>query len=258
MSLVSRTLFLAGWLLSAGGAHSLVSPQRTVQHYGGVRRKPTNSDHRPTPLRSRGASSSSSSSLERVTTALRGGALLEAVLDVGRENLKLQAMTTYPTITALVMNASLRLYTSQKFEMGMDENGNRPDEIKRLESVFKASTILCIVSGMFTAVLFSILGIYSREALGMGNNSGYVAFTAATAIYRKWGFRAFLTTCLSFVASFVISIVEKTSDEDRIGQYILAASIVLLAFGVVHLQTVLALATKFIYTPEFKILNNIV
>ena len=257
MSPVSRALFLAGWLLLSGGALSLVSPQLTVQQHGGVRRKPTNNDHRPTPLRSRGVSSSSPS-LDRVTTALRGGALLEAVLDVGRENLKLQAMTTYPTITALVMNASLRLYTSQKFEMGMDEHGNRPDGIKRLESVFKASTILCIVSGMFTAVLFSILGIYSREALGMGNNSGYVAFTAATAIYRKWGFRAFLTTCLSFVASFVISIVEKTSDEDRVGQYILAASIVLLAFGVVHLQTVLALATKFIYTPEFKILNNIV
>ena len=188
---------------------------------------------------------------------LRGGALETVVWDVSRETMKLQAMTTYPTITALVMNASLRLYTSQKFEWGVDADGNRPKGVKRLESVFTASTILCIVSGMFTAVLFSVLGIYSREALGLGNESGYVAFAAATAIHRKWGFRAFLTTCLSFVASFVISIVEKTSNEDRLGQYILIVSIFLLAIGVFQLQSVLALATKFIYTPEFKILNNI-
>jgi hypothetical protein len=198
-----------------------------------------------------------------VATTVRGGAATatttaaQALFDLGRENLKLQSMATYSTITALVMNASLRLYTSQKFEMEVDERGNRPRRIKWLETFFTASTILCVISGMFTTVLFNILGIYSKEALGMGNESGYIAFVAATAMYRKWGFRAFLTTCLTFVTSFVMSIVEKTSKEDRVGQLILVASTILLAFGVFHLQTVIALATEFIYTPEFKSLNHI-
>jgi len=241
MWIIWRAFLLLGLLRTC--VHSLVSPQsgtqQIVRKHG--RKAITTSTGVPIPVS---------------VTTLRGGAI-EAVFDLGRENLKLQSMATYSTITALVMNASLRLYTSQKFEIDVDEHGNRPKRVKTMESVFTASTILCIVSGMFTAVLFNILGIYSREALGMGNESGYMAFTAATAIYRKWGFRAFLTTCLSFVTSFVLSIVEKTSNEDRVGQYILIASIILLMFSVYHLQTVLALATKLIYTPEFKALHKI-
>lgn len=214
------------------------------------------SQHRRNFESSVGSKLDAFSPLQTIATTLRGGAT-DAVFDLGRESLKLQSMATYSTITALVMNASLRLYTSQKFQTEVEENGKRPKGVRTLEGVFTGSTVLCIVSGMFTAVLFNVLGIYSKEALGMRNESGYLAFAAATAIYRKWGFRAFLTTCISFIISFVTSVVEKTSNEDRAGQLILISSIIVLLFGAFHIQTVLALATKLIYTPEFVSLNHV-
>ena len=185
---------------------------------------------------------------------VRGGA--EVALNLARESFKLESMATYSTITALVMNASLRLYTSEKFARGpTGENGKKTN--LPAEYLFVASTTLCIMSGIFTALLFNILGIYSKESLGMANHAGYLAFQKATAVYRKWGFRAFLMTCLSFVSGFGLSVWEKTQAGDRKGQFILVGSIVLALLGVYHIHTVLNLASQFIYTPESCAINNI-
>ena len=176
------------------------------------------------------------------------------LLDMGRESYKLQSMAVYSTITALVMNACLRLYTSQKFAKHPITKTTR-----WCEFVFTAFTTLCIIGGTFTAVLFNILGIYTKECLGMHNDSGYLAFQAATAIYRKWGFRTFLMTCLSFVGSFLLSVYEKVREEGstRVATFIMVGSIVLALLAGFHIQMVLRMATQFIYTPDFKALHKI-
>lgn len=193
-----------------------------------------------------------------VSTALHLGegstaTITEAVLDLSREGYKLQTMATYSTITALVMNACLRLYTSQSFTKH-PETGRA----SWVQHVFTLTSNMCIISGAFTAVLFNVLGIYSKECLWMQNDVGYAAFQAATAIHRKWGFRTFLSTCLSFVASFLLSVYENAQDgyaqkglRSR-GLWIFALSVLLAGLAVYHVQNVMSLATQFIYTPEFK------
>jgi len=190
---------------------------------------------------------------------LRGGAAgaAEVALDMGRENMKLSSMALYTTITALIMNACLRLYTSQKFEFGHDQDGKRPRSIQILESIFTATSIVCIVCGVYTSVLFCVLGIYSREALWMNNIEGYLLFQQATAVLRKWGFRSFLMTSLSFLTCFLTSVVEKTSNEDRAGQIILVVSILLVLAGCFKIHTVLTLATKYIYTAAACAKNHV-
>ena len=113
---------------------------------------------------------------------LRGGAAAaaaaataDAALNLSRESYLIQEMATYGTLTALVMNAALRLWTSVKFKR------EQPVEYYS----FIISTALCVISGAFCAILFQLLGIYSKSALGMVNDDGYRAFQAATAIYRK-------------------------------------------------------------------------
>ena len=190
---------------------------------------------------------------------LRGGAK-EAAINLGKEAMKIQAMATYSTITALIMNAALRLYTSQSFDIKVTAEGDQSPPVvakSLLESIFTASTILCIVSGVFTAVLFNVLGIYSKEALGMDNVAGYISFRDATAVLRKWGFRAFLVSMCTFVTSFLISVAEKTSYKDRWGQLILVGSILLTLVGAFHIHTVLTLATKYIYTARAVAENGI-
>jgi hypothetical protein len=172
---------------------------------------------------------------------------------MGREAYKLQSMATYSTITALVMNACLRLYTSQRFAKHPTLKTTR-----WCEHLFTASTTLCIIGGVFTAVLFNILGIYSKECLGLGNTAGYLAFQAATALYRKWGFRTFLMTAMSFTCSFLLSVYEKVREGGAdIGRWVILGSIVLTLFAGFHIQAVLRLATQYIYTPDFKALHKI-
>ena len=189
-------------------------------------------------------------------TALKGAksSLADAMLDMSRERYKLESMATYSTITALIMNACLRLYTSQKFAKDPETGATR-----WVQHVFSLLSIVCIVSGAFTAVLFNILGIYSKESLGMQNDMGYMAFQAATAIHRKWGFRTFLSTCLSFVGSFLLSVYERaqagSKDKKFLqsrGLWIFAIAVLLTGLAAFHIQHVLSLATELIYTQEYK------
>ena len=147
------------------------------------------------------------------------------------------------------MNAALRLYSSTKFPV--KKEGDKKT-IRYMNSIFTGVTSLCIISGAFTAVLFNVLGIYNKSSLGMANYAGYASFKAATATYTRWGFRAFLTTCMSFVASFCLSLYARIKSEDDVsGQLILGASIALALLASYHINVVLGLATKFIFTPEF-------
>jgi len=182
---------------------------------------------------------------------LRGGAE-KAVMNLSMESYKLQSMATYSTITALIMNACLRMYTSQKFPKNKDDSSKK----SLLEFAFTACTTGCVLSGVFTAVVFNLLGIYSKEAIGMGNNAGYIAFRNATHVFRQLGFRCFLFTCLSFIGSFGISVWEKCRRQQR-GFVFFALSTVSVLVGAYHIQVILNLATEHIYTPEFCAKNSI-
>lgn len=174
---------------------------------------------------------------------LRGGA--EAAINTSREGFYLQALGTYGTVTALVMNAALRLYSSTKFPLS-----DKKQSTSIFHSTFLAVTALCIVSGAFTAVLFNILGIYSKEALGMLNDVGYKAFKVSTANFTKWGFRAFLTALGSFVVSFQLSLYAKViseEDDNKTGKVILWASIGLMLLGSFRIKQVIDLGSQFIF-----------
>ncbi|CAB9509793.1 expressed unknown protein [Seminavis robusta] len=205
--------------------------------------------------------SSSTTRLHAIPTAtastmsqilLRGGAAV--ALDMSREGYKLQSMATYSTITALIMNACLRLYTSQKFSSKHNNKNTR-----WTENAFIALTTTCIICGAFTAVLFNILGIYSKESLGMRNDAGYLAFQTATAVYRKWGFRTFLVTCWCFVGSFLLTVYEKSIQECQttLGRVVLVASVIMALVAGFRIHEILVLATKLIYTPAACKLNHI-
>lgn len=188
-----------------------------------------------------------------------GGATLLAALNLQREGYLLQEMATYATLTALILNAALRLWTSTKFNK---------DQKTLVGHVFTVSTALCVISGSFTAILFQMLTIYSKGALGMANDTGYVAFYAATAVYRKWGFRCFLTELSTFVLSFLMSLYntlwenarvhhaddgtnKASSPFRRFGTYIMIGATVLTVVGAHHIKHVLDLATQHIFVAAY-------
>ena len=114
-----------------------------------------------------------------------------------------------------------------------------------------------MVSGTFTAILFQLLTIYSKAALGMGNDAGYVAFKSATQAFRMWGFRCFLTEMISFMVVFFSRLYNALWDDARkqkkatvltlTGKCIMGGSFALMVIGFSLIRSVLHLASKHIY-----------
>jgi hypothetical protein len=189
------------------------------------------------------------------TSALqvRGGQVAADALNLSREGYCITELATYGTLTALVMNAALRLWTSTKFPK---------EQHAFVSNSFTIATTLCVIAGAFTAILFQLLVIYSQSALGMSNDAGYASFKIATALYRKWGFRCFLTELTTFVYSFMISLYNTlwieaqahpgTPDlSKRVATYIMAGSIILVLLGSYHIKNILNIASKLIFTDAY-------
>jgi hypothetical protein len=189
---------------------------------------------------------------------LRGGGAAAAAaatavsLNLSRESFLIQELATYGTLTALVMNAALRMWSTTFSK----------DQSTLVGYIFTISTALCIMTGAFTAILFQLLVIYSKSALSMGNDEGYMAFRVATAMYRKWGFRCFLTEISTFVFSFAICLYNKLWNDARVhpvekplfqraGVYIMAGFIILMAIGAYEIKNILNLATNLIFIESF-------
>mmetsp|Transcript_27365 Transcript_27365/g.29537 ORF Transcript_27365/g.29537 Transcript_27365/m.29537 type:complete len:299 (-) Transcript_27365:287-1183(-) len=231
----------------------------------------------------------STNSISNVLELIRGGggvaaaaATTTAIVDFQRESLTLQGMATYGTITALIMNASLRLFTSVKF---------KKEQSRIVCNIFNIATALCIISGAFTAILFQLLTIYSKSALGHSNDVGYLTFKAATRHFRHWGFRCFLTEMISFVVSFMASlynllwdnarrleraqlatatasgsgksgsdaasdiVVGSKSALTRTGKMIFGGSVFLMLLGAYQIRLVLLLAAEHVYDKKLGVLN---
>ena len=170
-----------------------------------------------------------------------GGAAAAAAIDMAREGHNLTTMASYGIMTALIMDAALWIYTATTFK----SNGKRFDSV--LPCVFYFLEGLCLVSGVYTAVSFQLLGIYSRTAIGMGNMEGYVAFRAATAIHRKWGFRCFLTSLFSFMGCFMASFYNRMSEYGRAGKSIFAVAACLAIAGSCEIFSILQLSSKIVF-----------
>ena len=172
-----------------------------------------------TQITSVAASSSSSAAVGHVVPwlALRAGAVVAAaagggsnVFDLTRVRIRLEGLQSYGVVTALLMNAVLRLYSMTPRQL-------KPGDT-RINNVTKAVfTVFCIISvlcGAYTTVVFSLLGLYSKSAIGMGHDQAFLDFLKATASFRKLAFDAFLTCLLSFKITFVLALFITTTPKD--------------------------------------------
>jgi hypothetical protein len=133
--------------------------------------------------------------------AVRGGEAALQGFDLGRTQIRLQSISSYGVIAALVLNAALRLYsaTPKRLEKGQNiEN--------KAKMVFVLSVGLSIICGTYTTVVFSLLSLYSKSALGLGKDAAFLEFFEATTHIRQRAFNSFLIALLSFEVCFVSSL----------------------------------------------------
>ena len=176
-------------------------------------------------------------------------------------------MISFPCLS-LFTNASCFLQLSRPDTFSSVHRWTSTDFAKNqsniVRNIFNISTALCIMSGAFTAILFQLLIIYSKSALGMGNDEGYVAFKAATSTFRMWGFRCFLIEMMSFVVCFMSKLYNRLWKDARklqgdeyksalttTGRFIIGGSVILMAIGSVLIRSVVNLASKHVFSTGF-------
>mmetsp|Transcript_20269 Transcript_20269/g.49704 ORF Transcript_20269/g.49704 Transcript_20269/m.49704 type:complete len:244 (+) Transcript_20269:132-863(+) len=205
---------------------------------------PTSSLHAlPNPLSSL-AIMDSAPDFVSAASFLRGGAATKVALDMAKESQHLAVLSSYAVLTVLILNAALRLYTSTKFQRNPSDKNDWV-----LPNLFSFCAGTCVIAGSFTGIMFHLLGIYHKSALGMGNHAAYLAFKEATAGLLQLGFRTFLTCLGSFVATFLISFKNKANEDERFGNKIFTAMTILTLLGGIVLKKVLNLATVHIFAP---------
>jgi hypothetical protein len=132
---------------------------------------------------------------------VRGGEAALQGFDLGRTQIRLESISSYGVITALLLNAALQLYSSTPKRL---EKGQSMENYTKI--VFVLSVGLSIICGTYTTVVFSLMGLYSKTALGLGKDAAFLEFFEATIHIRQRAFHSFLIALLSFEVCFVSSL----------------------------------------------------
>ncbi|KAG7363150.1 hypothetical protein IV203_026510 [Nitzschia inconspicua] len=146
------------------------------------------------------------------TALIRGGELFARQqtehIDINRVRMRLEGLQAYGTLCALLANGCLRLYSSVNESSNQNRTASSPRKARKQLAldVFFLSIVLSVLSGSYTTVVFTLLPLYSKMALGRGYDKQFLKFWASTAGIRENGFTAFLFSLVSFEVAFVLSL----------------------------------------------------
>ncbi|KAL3942712.1 MAG: hypothetical protein SGBAC_003157 [Bacillariaceae sp.] len=165
------------------------------------------------------------------------GSAADAMLDLTRVQMRLEGLQVYATLAALLTNACLELYVNVKEpeeetydhdddddrdddgkEVTDDEKERRKVTRRRRQQIrnwavdaFYLCTVVSILSGSYTTVVFGLFSILSKTALGRGLDASFIEFWGESAGIRNSGFESFLVALVSFEVAFILSLFTKFS-----------------------------------------------
>jgi hypothetical protein len=144
-----------------------------------------------------------------------------------------------------MLNAALRLFSSTpKAKEGMVE-GESVNNAAKL--IFTAFILLSVISGLYTTVVFSLIGMYSKTALGLDKDVKTLnAFFASTQSIRDNAYHAFILSLLSFSSSFVLSLFLNYKGETR--WWLVAVATALSLFSWWQWSTIIHAASQLIFS----------
>lgn len=177
------------------------------------------------------------------------------LLDIGRVRMRLEGLQLYATICALLTNGCLRLYSSvppkhvdasstQSSLANSDDDDDKSGKRIGLD-LFLVCVIVSVLFGSYTTIVFGLLSLYSKTALGRGYDSQFLEFWAATAGIRESGFEAFMYSLVSFELAFILSLFLRFRGRRRNTLVILAVLISILNFR--RYATIMQLAVQYLF-----------
>jgi hypothetical protein len=162
-------------------------------------------------------------------------------MDLTRVRIRLEGLSGYGVVSALMMNAALRLYSSAPKKLQKGETHNNIAKI-----LFAISVGASVLAGAYTTVVFSLLGLYAKSAIGMGKDAACMEFMADTEHMRLYAFDAFLVALIAFKSSFVLSLFLNYEGKVRWWASGITAVVSLLSWY--HWSSIMGIAGKLLFT----------
>jgi len=166
-------------------------------------------------------------------------------LDLNRVRMRLDGLQLYATLTALLTNGCLRLYSSVSTPTPAQEEQSSWQDKLSLDLFFICATV-SILSGSYTTIVFGLLSLYSKTALGRGLDNSFLSFWAATSSIRESALESFLFCLISFELAFILSLFIRLSGRRRKLLVALACIMSFLSFR--KWTQIMILASKFLFT----------
>lgn len=151
---------------------------------------------------------------------IRGGNVNDTIstpnpitLDMNRARLRIESIHSYGIISALLLGSSLNLIlkvtpTFKKIPVADQTSSIFPRMMVRFENwvnrAFLVTSSISAMASLYSALLFQLLAMYSRYALGMGMDDRFKVFLDKTETFRVTGFRMFMMSMFTFGVSLVI------------------------------------------------------
>eukprot|EP00980_Cylindrotheca_fusiformis_P003963 scaffold871_cov130-Cylindrotheca_fusiformis.AAC.40 len=180
------------------------------------------------------------------------------MLDLSRISMRLEGLQVYATLAALLTNACLELYCSnirvpKEQEQEVDEKkgsggGDEKQKTRKLNwSVegFFACTAVSVLLGSYTTIVFGLLSILSKTALGRGLDVEFMEFWAQSAGIRSSAFESFLGSLICFELSFIMSLFLKLKGRRR--KYLVGLASLMFLLSLRRWVSLLRLASKLLF-----------
>lgn len=124
---------------------------------------------------------------------------LSAFSSLDRVKIRMEGFGTYAVVAALMLNASLRIFTGTSTTNKLNEEGRISTPTPAV--IFLASTALTFLQALHATVTFTLIPIYAKTALGLGLDGKFSEFLASTSIHRKIGFDTFFGSIVTLLFS---------------------------------------------------------
>ena len=185
--------------------------------------------------------------------SIRGGGGGNEFLD--RSEFRISGMEEYGLISAFLLAIAIDL-------IGNTEKTwpSPPDDTKSTKLftrfnfdvlctyIFLLLSTGCVMLALYSTVVFSLLGLYSKTCLGLNLDDSYDQFTKATSMVRIRGINSFLASLGSLILSFLLSLV---LNNDTNFYAIFTILVIISAYVLNDTLKILDLAVKIVY-------NNVV
>jgi hypothetical protein len=133
-------------------------------------------------------------------------------LSVERATVRLDGLEVYAVVSALT---SATLY--QGFDAFTPHSWDDAHLIELLgDGIFFLSSSLGVVAGLHATLVFSLMTVYGRTAIGMARDDALGAFMTSTGMVRYRGFQSFLCSIYAFLIQVVCMITSKAPDKTRL------------------------------------------